>query len=358
MKNIILLLIIAVLAYGVWQYATPNQELIDAKKELWIEVDTSIDDKIAQAKKEIFEQVDNAMGEAKDFVDEVTEDTQDDQIIFSTELLSWSDILKLDEISEEDLSDWEVDITWKITANVDSIRVLYSNNESDYPDDDYTLQQFVAGGEDFLYRAYSRYQTFDYGTNEYEIILTSWKEESRVKFTMYYPNPDLVDSNSDDNESTTSIDFDNLPAWADYGTPIKLGENKVTYSDLQWFEVEKHSVLSVSCDSSLITKTTAEKTSSWSWWNTCRPSADESYVTYYALNMKDGEYKYSKHYFSKNYYAIIELQTWTDEWWNSLETVAEKNEWLKNNNNELKLLNDTFEITKITDTLFENINND
>jgi hypothetical protein len=29
--------------------------------------------------------------------------------------------------------------------------------------------------------------------------------------------------------------------------------------------------------------------------------------------MKDGEYKYAKHYFSQNYYAIMELQTGIDE---------------------------------------------
>jgi hypothetical protein len=51
--------------------------------------------------------------------------------------------------------------------------VLYSNTDSDYPDDDYTLKQFIAGSDKFLYRAYSRYQTFDYGTNDYEIVLTS-----------------------------------------------------------------------------------------------------------------------------------------------------------------------------------------
>jgi hypothetical protein len=238
---------------------------------------------------------------------------------------------------------------------------LYSNNNSDYPDDDYTLKQFVSGSDKFLYRAYSRYQTFDYWTNDYEIILTSWKEESRIKFTIYYPNPEETSTNESssewNNSITSKINSDDLPTWSDYGSPIKLGENKITYSDVKWFEAEKHSVLSVTCWSDFITKTLVQKTWSWSWWNTCRPSADESYVTYYALNMKDGEYTYAKHYFSKNYYAIMELQSWIDEWWNTIETVEEKNQWLKNNNNEFKILNDTFEITKITDTLFENINN-
>jgi hypothetical protein len=34
MKNIMFMLIIAVVAYGLWQYSQPNQELLDAKKEL------------------------------------------------------------------------------------------------------------------------------------------------------------------------------------------------------------------------------------------------------------------------------------------------------------------------------------
>lgn len=363
MKNLMLLLIVAVVAYGAWQYNTPNQELIDAKKELWIEVDNSADNKLSEAKKEIFEQVDNAVDEAKDVVENIVEDVVEDTTpTFSTELLSGNDILELSEIKESVLETGEVDLTWKIKAHVDSIRVLYSNADSDYPDDDYPLQQFVAGSDKFLYRAHSKYQTFDYGTNIYTIIMTSWKEESKLQFTIYYPNPEKKsdnESSSDLSDETvvSKIDSDNLPTWSDYGSPIKLGENKITYSDLKWFEAEKHSVLSVSCESNLITKTIWDKTGSWSWWNTCRPSSDESYVTYYALNMKDGEYTYAKHYFSKDYYAIMELQNWIDEWWNSIETVEEKNQWLKNNNNEFKILNDTFEITKITDTLFENINN-
>jgi hypothetical protein len=40
-----------------------------------------------------------------------------------------------------------------------------------------------------------------------------------------------------------------------------------------------------------------------------------------------------------------------------METVTLKNEWLKNKNIEFKELNSSFEIIKITDTLFENIIN-
>jgi hypothetical protein len=34
MKKIMFMLIIAIVAYGLWNYLVPNQELIDAKKEL------------------------------------------------------------------------------------------------------------------------------------------------------------------------------------------------------------------------------------------------------------------------------------------------------------------------------------
>jgi hypothetical protein len=350
------MLIIAVVAYGLWQYSQPNQELLDAKKELWIQVDNTLDSKIIDAKKEVFEQVDNAIDTVKEVVQEVVVEKP----TFTTKLLNWNDILELNDLSNIDLSSWEVDLVWKIKAPVDKIRVLYSNSDSDYPDDDYSLQQFVAGSENFLYRAYSQYQTFDFWTNTYTIIMTSWKEESRLQFTIYYPNPeDNKEIKSDDWIEIISdiqeIDSSALPTSWDYWSPIKLWENKFTYSDIKGFQVEKHSVSTVDCSSDLVTSTIWEKTWSWSWWNTCRPSEDKTYVTYYALNMKDWEYVYAKHYFSPSYYAITELSTGVDEWWNSLETVSDKNEWLKNNNNELKEQNESFELTKITDTLFENI---
>ncbi len=359
MKKIMFMLIIAIAAYGLWNYLLPNQDIIDAKKELWIEIDNTLNSKVNDAKKEVFEQVDNAIDSVKEVVQEVV---IIEKPTFSRELLQWSDILEFNSFDDIDLSNWEVDLVWKIKTPVDEIRVLYTNPDSDYPDDDYLLQQFVAWSENFLYRAYSQYQTFDFWTNIYTIIMTSWKEESRVQLTIFYPNPEnnkeiVLEKLVETNNTVEEIDSSTLPTSWDYGSPVKLGENKFTYSDIKWFQVEKHSVESVSCNSDLITKIIWEKTSSWSWWNTCRPSKDELYVTYYALNMKDGEYIYSKHYFSKDYYAITELLTWLDESWNTMETVTEKNEWLKTKNNEFKEKNSSFEIIKITDILFKNIIN-
>jgi hypothetical protein len=356
MKKLMFILILWVIAYWFMQFSETNQELTDAKKELWIEVDTSADSQVNDAKKEIFKQVDTAVWEIKEVVEEVI---KEETPVFSVELLSGADILELDKLEVSDLSDWEVDLTWKINAHVDTIRVLYTNSDSDYPDDDYSLQQFVAGSDKFLYRAYSGYKTFDFGTNVYTIIMTSWKEESRVQLSIYYPNTQDDKTTDEDEwvkeEVNHSINSNDLPTSWDYGSPIKLWENKFTYSDIKGFQVEKHSAWTVDCHSDLVTSTIWDKTWSWSWWNTCRPSIDKTYVTYYALNMKDGEYVYAKHYFSPSYYAITELTTGIDEGWNTLESVTVKNDWLKNNNNELKEQNDSFELTKITDTLFENI---
>lgn len=355
MKKIMLILIIVIIAYGLFQYSQPNQELLDAKKELGIEVDSSVNSTVNDAKKEIFEQVDDAISWIQETVEDIIEEKEP---LFDIEILSGNDILTFDDFKESDIWEGWIDLTGKINAHVDSIRVLYTNPDSDYPDDDYLLLQFVAGSDKFLYRAYSQYKTFDFGKNIYTVIMTSGKEESQVQLTINYPNPEDVISQSTDNNkevSSDKIDYDTLPTSGEYGSPIKTAENKITYSDLKWFELEKHSVLVADCTADLVTGTIAEKTSSWSWWNTCRPSEDKSYVTYYALNMKDGEYIYAKHYFSNNYYATIELSSWNDESWATLETVTLKNEWLKNKNDELRELNDSFEITQITDTLFENI---
>jgi hypothetical protein len=112
-------------------------------------------------------------------VDELSQENTQEQTqkpkreTFVVESLTPEQFLEFDTFSQSDLDDMEIELTGKTLANVDSIRVLYSNDDSDFPDDDYTLGQFEAGNERFLYRAFKEYKVFDYGTNVYTFIAKS-----------------------------------------------------------------------------------------------------------------------------------------------------------------------------------------
>lgn len=359
MKKIIILLILIWITYYAWENMKPNQEVIDAKKELWIQVE---EDKniTTQAKKEIFQAVDDAVNGVKD---EIKDIIQEEIIpIFSTEYLTDARFLELNTLSEKDLGDGEVELTGKTLESVDKIRVLYTNKSSNFPDDDFTLKKFQSGDTEFLYRAFSRYETFDFGTNIYTFFAYSGEKVSKMELTIYYPNPDEAKKISDqdikistESTQTSKIDATTFPTGAEYGSPIKMGENKITYSDINGFEIISYIADDLTCDTDVITKTLQDKTSTWSWWNTCRPSEDKKSISFFALNMKDWAYVYSKHYYSNKYYAIIELESGSEEAWSDLVTITEKNQWLQSKNNELKIENENFDILKITDNLFTEI---
>lgn len=359
MKKIIFMLILIWVTYYAWENMKPNQEVIDAKKQLWLEVKDE-SNKVIEAKKEIFKAVDNVIWDVKEDIEEVIEENITPT--FSTEYLTDAKFLELNNLDEKDLVDGEVELTGKTLESVDKIRVLYTNKDSSFPDDDFTLKKFKTGDSEFLYRAFSRYETFDFWTNIYTFFAYSWEKVSKMELTIYYPNPDEVKEAVNENKKISSEITENnkinatiFPTGAEYGSPIKMWENKITYSDINGFEITSHKTNNTTCEADIITQTLQEKTSSWSWWNTCRPSEDKTSVSFFGLSMKDWDYIYSKHYYSSDYYAIIELEKWSDNTWTNLETVTEKNQWLKNKNNILKTENESFDIIKITDNLFNEI---
>lgn len=337
----------------------PNQEVIDAKKELWLQVNED-ENKVTDAKKEIFKAVDKAVTGVKKNIEEVI--IEKITPTFAIEYLTDTKFLELNTLDKKDLIDWEVELIGKTLESVDKIRVLYTNKESSFPDDDFTLKKFKTGDSKFLYRAFSRYETFDFGTNIYTFFAYSWEKVSKMELIIYYPNPDDIKVSPDENNITSpkiddnkKIDVTVFPTGAEYGSPIKMWEDKITYTDIKGFEITSYSTDNITCEADIITKTLQEKTSSWSWWNTCRPSKDNKVVSFFGLSMKDWVYVYAKHYYSSNYYAIIDLEKWSEELWEEMTTVTEKNEWLKLKNSELKIKNDNFDIIKITDNLFTEI---
>ncbi len=362
MKKIIIILLVAVLIYGYWQHQQSSQEVREAQKELWVIPVESEKTTLWKTADSLLETVDNGVSEIKDELSNIQDTFQDEsgKETFEIEYLTDNKFLEFDTYKDSDLSDGEIELTGKTLTKVDKIRVLYTNKDSDHPKSDYTLWKFSAGDERFLYNAFSRHESFDFGTNHYTFFAYSWDEVAKAELTIYYPDPEkswAVNTSTHSWEIVLIQDLavDTLPQWAEYGSPVRLWENKATYSDIQWFEIESINTSDLDCTSENITKRAVEKSWVWTWWNTCRPIWSDSAISFFVLHIKDGAYMYSKHYYSTTHYAIIELESGEDETWANLESVADKNEWLKTKNSELKIRNDDFEIIKITDNLFTEI---
>lgn len=360
MKNIMVVLILVVLAYGWWNYLQDtNQkqtEIDNAKQELWLES--------KETQNTLEDDIDSTFDEMQNEVDELSQENTQEQTqkpkreTFVVESLTPEQFLEFDTFSQSDLDDMEIELTGKTLANVDSIRVLYSNDDSDFPDDDYTLGQFEAGNERFLYRAFKEYKVFDYGTNVYTFIAKSWEKESKLQLTIFYPEESVVEyeeTSALESTATSEINLDMLPRGSEYGNPVKVSESTVSYSDIPWLEISAKIDREFVCENDYILSQ-ADALDLWIiWWNTCIPTADKKSLSFYILSIKDGVYTYAKHYVSLEYYGILELESEEIENYDDLESIADKNTWLKEKNLELKKKNDTFSLVEITDNLFKEI---
>ena len=359
MKNIMVVLILAVLAYGAWNYLQDTNEqqseIEKAKEELWLENNqqSSIEDDIDST----FEEMQNQAEELSDEKEE-TQTQKPQRETFTVESLTSEQFLEFDEFSDSDLNDMEIELTGKTLWNVDSIRVLYSNDTSNFPDDDYTLGQFEAGDETFLYRAFQQYDVFDYGTNIYTFIAKSGEKESKLQLTIYYPEEveqEYEETSALESNATSEINLDMLPRGSEYGNPVKVSESTVSYSDISWLEISAKKDREFVCENDYILSQADALDLGIIWWNTCIPTANKASISFYMLSIKDGVYTYAKHYVSTDYYWILELESEEIENYDELETIAQKNDWLKQKNLELKKKNDTFSVVEVTDTLFTEI---
>lgn len=357
MKNLIVIVIIAAIGYGVWNYTQEQKQIEDAKQELWVNENQNNWDQNTQNdnsnQQETNTQDSQEEDENKNENQEIEEEKPE---TFTVKFLTENEFIQLDEMQESDILDGEIEISGKTLENVDSIRVTFENKDSSYPDDDYTLNQFSAGDNTFLYRAFSQYQVFDYGTNVYQFIAKSWDEESILELTIYNPEEKLDQIES---VNTLDIDISGLPSDSKYGNPVKVSESSVSYSDIPGLEISAVKDLEFECSNEYILSQTNRLDLGTIWWNTCRPNENKTGISYFVLWVdKTGTYTYAKHYVSKNYYGILELeQADISSTWENLETQAEKDTWLKEKNDELKAINEDFTLVEVTNNLFNEITN-
>jgi len=324
---------------------TSKDSVDQAKKDLWIV-------KLDKTEKKIIE--DNVSGSNLDMdrqkaKDKIIQDPREPEKkeVKKVEIKSLTDeqFLELDDLSNENLLDREVEITWKTLTNVDKIIVTFVNKDSNFPVDTYTLKQFTPWDDTFLYRAFSRYETLDYWKNVYIIEAHSGDKVSKLEVTLNVVKEDEKNVSEKIWDLSENISLETLPTSPNYWNPIDLWNGKVWYSDLKWLEIKKDSISNLSCET--LTTVLADKISSWFFWNTCRPIEGNEWFSFFVIRLDGDNYVYEKHYYLSYewIYWVQELETGT---W-----VTSENIWAKNS--ELKDLNWDYKIIEVSDKLFKEI---
>lgn len=353
MKNLKILLIVLFLSIFLSScLSTQNEDVNKAKEELLGENNSNIDS---------VDEENDETSSSGSFLDnkekyEAAENTEVIKEKYRVEYLTDARFISLDSLEWKDLFSLKVEFTWKtLVDNVDKIIVNYSNNESDFPDDRYTLQTFNPGDSTFKYRAFDDYETLDYGVNKYLIEAYVWKEVSKLEVTLnVFENEEdyIIKSTSEKTDSTIAtieeLSIDDLPESSEYWTPKEIWNDIYTYSDIKWLEIKNIWNVWLDLDSDSVTNFLIENNTWWFYWNTLRPILWDKWVSFYVIRLDWDNYLYEKHYYLENWiYWVVSLEKWT---WIDSTNLNDKNSELWNKNEE-------FTITNITDKLFITILN-
>lgn len=301
-------------------------------------------DDVTKAKQELLNQ-DNSLEEK--FEENIAkyeeaEKTEKEKIVIN--YLTESKFIELDSIDENDLTSLELEITWKTLVNVDKINVTFSNSTSKFPVDNYALKTFKSWDETFLYRAFKKYETLDYGENKYIIEAYSWAEVSKIELIINIDEKSLESSNEE--ILTEQVNLNSLPVWWDFWNPVDIWLGKFTYSDIKWLQVEKLINADLALDSDSVNEFLADRIDWWFFWNSLRPVSWEEWVSFYLIRLEWDKYFYEKHYYTNSwFYWVLVLETWS---WIDLN-------WLSEKNTQLKEKNIDFTITTISDKLFKKL---
>lgn len=312
-------------------FGSNNDEVNKAKQDLWItESSGSMEDTWSNI---------DTKSESGSLVE-----NQETKQVEITPLTS-EQFVELDDLSNEDFSDWEVEIKWKTLTNVDKIIITFENKDSQFPIDKYDLKQFKPGDKEFTYRAFSKYESLDYGKNVYTIEAHSWDKVSKLQLVINLKLKEDRSSAENVGEVSEDISLDTLPTSAKFWNPIQLWSWKVWYSDIKWLEIRKDNLSDLTCEK--LTESLSSKIDWYFFWNTCRPINTDKWFSFFIIRLAWDKYYYEKHYYlsSKWIYWVQELETWT---WVTKEIMEAKNL-------ELKAKNASYDILKISDSLFNEL---
>lgn len=273
----------------------------------------------------------------------VNNNSQELQASYSTEYLTSNKFIELNSVDTKKILQREVELTWITIWNVDKIIVNFSNSTSKFPDDKFQLTQFKSWDSSFLYRAFLRFETMDYWTNEYIIEAYNWEEVSKLKVTIYVPSSSSasVSQNTSIGGTFIDLDIDKLPKSSNYWEATKSNW-KVVYSNIAWlslFQTDAWIQISSSDD---ITKLLALLLPEWYfYWNTSKNTAN--LFSAYSVSLSQEKYIYRKIYYipSSWIYGLLELETWS---WVTRENISDANTELKDRNKDFN--------SEIADNLF------
>lgn len=255
--------------------------------------------------------------------------------------LTENKFLEIDNFSISDFSDLEQEITWKTLVNVEKIIVKFSNSNSSFPDDSFELKKFKSWDEKFLYRAFKKYETFDYWKNIYVFEAYSGGEVSRLEYVVNLEKPE-----------EKQVEIWELPTSSTFWHPVELWNWKVTYSDVKWLEIENVWEINLENSESSITEFIKSKYKNIFYWNTKRNISGEKWLSFFVVRVENNRYFYEKHYYISGLYWVLSLEEWE---FNAEWTIEEKAKILSELNLTLREKNSSFEMEKIANLLFQSL---
>lgn len=324
-----------------------NNDLVDnAKNEILEENSSKIDkdDDTFESNFDKFEEAENSEKENK---------------VYSSDYLTEEKYISLDDLDISNLNNLELEIRWNVLIDsVDTIVVNFSNIESPFPEDSYTLSTYEKWDESFIYRAFSKYEVLDYWKNIFLIEAYSWEKVSKLQLIVNIsknPEENKVTNKEDLSFSDDSeyIDLSTMPSSTVYGTPSELWNWDITYSDIKGLVIKKVWDLELSYDSAKISDFVMENFKSYPYWNTLRYIKDDMWLSFYLVREVDWKYKYEKHYYiDSSYYWILSLEEWEID---SSDENFNLNTYIRDLNNNLKETNDNFVLSQVSDILFRQL---
>ena len=334
-KNIFLLFCISALLVSC---GSQNVDIDAAKKQLLSEESSqeSVQETVVEAPAE---SVDTTVAEPEPQVSEPK--------IIQIQSLSKEQFVEINPINEDINRDGSVEITGATLTEVDKIEVSFTNDDSVFPDDRYTLQTFKKWDDAFKYIASSKFQVLDFGTNLYTVTAHKGDATSETQITIELQDPEATKVEFETSIIGTeelSLEID-LPKSAEFGDPVSLGATSFTYSNIDTLEVSQRGA-EVSCDT--LTEFLTEDIDTWFFWNTCRDIIKDKGISFNVITLgEDDSYIYTRHYvdFAHGLYGTYQVDTGTGV---TKENISDKN-------TELKEQADSFESIAVVDRLMRAI---